>query len=102
MTKTIDLNIFRSGNSRVFAGRDRGAAVRLRASVEPDEDDVQVVIPDDVIVLNTSFFLGLFGDTIRRLGASGFRQKYHFLGPIRPEVVTDGIEQALREQSPLS
>lgn len=105
MTDTIDLGKYRSGKSRVFAGRARGAAVRAQTTVETldtEEGDVQVVIPDDVLVVNTSFFLGLFGDSVRQLGASGFRDKYNFIGPIRDEIIADGIEQALREQSPLT
>ena len=105
MTETIDLSRFRSGKGRVFAGRDRGSVIRNKVSLESIDEagnEVTISIPDDVIVVNTSFFLGLFGDSVRRLGASEFRQRYTFIGPIPSEVITDGIDQAMREQSPLS
>ncbi|MBA3342484.1 MAG: DUF4325 domain-containing protein [Gemmatimonadaceae bacterium] len=100
----FDLNTYRSAGSRVFAGRDRGREVRIKAmlddmDIEPGE--VEVSVPADVFSVNSSFFLGLFGPSIRSLGGPGFRAKYRFVGRDISRVVNDGIEEALNTSSPL-
>jgi len=63
----IDLNNFRSSKSAVFAGRERGYEVRKKITDERlnSANKIRFVIPDDVYAINSSFLLGLLGDTIR-------------------------------------
>jgi hypothetical protein len=103
---TIDLNAYRSGNTSVFSGRPRGEAVRKQINldkVDTTEELVKVVIPGDVFSVNTSFFLGLFGESVRGAGSKeNFLKRFTFECP--PEIledVSDGIERALREKSVL-
>ena len=66
---TIDLNAFRTSNSFVFAGRDRGIAVKDKIGFEKmkNAEKIHFIIPDDVFAISSSFLLGLLGDLIRFL-----------------------------------
>lgn len=67
----------------VYTGRDRGE--RLRASFHLDDIDstnelVQVIIPPQTYSISSSFFLGLFGPSVVRLGnKEAFFKKYSFV-----------------------
>jgi hypothetical protein len=102
----IDLNQARtSPAAKVFAGRERGKY--WRAKFKLDELDtvaepITVLIPEDVISLNISFFLNLFGDSIRKLGRETFTAHYLFKSdPVLQPVIAQGIDQALKRSSAL-
>jgi hypothetical protein len=102
-TKTIDLNKFKSQNSTVFSGRDRGMSVRKKIdldSLDKNKDKINIIVPKDTISINSSFFLGLFGKSVRELTEQGFREKYIFdASNIILKNIDEGIERALKEQS---
>lgn len=103
MLRNIDLADYNSQGVRVYAGRDRGEAARAKARLEEADnagDSVSVKIPDDVFSINSSFFLGMFADSIRKLGEVEFRRRYAFVGPGVELVLEDGIREALRTSSP--
>jgi hypothetical protein len=104
--KTVDLNKARTNkDAKVFAGRERGK--HWRSEFRLDEldsanDSVRVVIPADVIAVNISFFLSMFGKSVRSLGKEGFREHYEFecnedLLPL----IRLGIDQAVKTSSAL-
>jgi hypothetical protein len=100
----IDLrDALTSPESRVLSGRDRGNECRKRFEVDrldKSPETVDVIIPDRIYSLNTSFFLGLFGESVRKLTKAGFLQKYHFEGePVHLTTVQEGIDRALKESS---
>lgn len=100
----IDLDKARTSfESRVLSGRPRGAECREMFKVDAlDRTAAQVTvsIPRDIYSMNTSFFLGLFGDSVRALGENGFTSKYRFdCSAIHNETILDGIERALKEES---
>jgi hypothetical protein len=101
----IDLNEARTPpDSGLLSGRDSGLATRKRFQVSKMDRApgvVTVIIPDEVFSMNTSFFLGLFGDSVRELGEEGFRAKYHFVcdEEIHCPTIERGIEKALKESS---
>ncbi len=105
MNETIDLTPFQTEGAWVFSGRPRGQ--KIRQELEIDKIDtkptpVKVIIPNEIIGLNPSFFLGLFGPSVRKFGADKFRIKYPFT--CNSAVITDieeGITQALKESNPL-
>lgn len=104
MPKHIDLDKYRSKASRVFAGRSRGEAVRTAAKlddIDRTEEIVEVHVPEDTFSVNSSFFLGMFGGSIRTLGEDKFREKYRFVGKDVSRVFEDGVKEALRTGSPL-
>jgi hypothetical protein len=105
-TNTIDLAQVRtSPESRVFSGRERGLAARqkfnlTRVDLEPGK--VTILIPQDTYSMNMSFFLGMFGDSVRSLGREGFNRKYRFESdPVHLQSIVEGINRALKESSVL-
>jgi hypothetical protein len=99
----IDLNEVRNPpRSGLLSGRDAGIAARAHFHLDKlDAQDVpvEVVIPDEVFSLNTSFFLGLFGDSVRSLGPEGFRKKYRFIldESVHGMTINRGIQKAMKE-----
>lgn len=101
----VDLDDFRSPGVSVFAGRERGIKVRRDAGLDEfDKQGTQVVVrvPDDVITIASSFFLGMFGASIRQHGEERFRELYSFEGIDLEPVIRDAIREALETDSPLS
>ena len=70
--------------------------------VDRTGDTVQIVIPLDAYSVNSSFFLGMFGESIRDLGEERFRSQYQFVGKDISRTLNDGIRHALDRGSPLS
>jgi hypothetical protein len=104
--RTIDLNEARtSPKAIVFAGRERGRYWRERFKLDQLDtipEPIEVIIPPDVISLNISFFLNLFGESVRRLGKENFANHYHFVSdPILEPLISQGIEQALKQSNAL-
>ncbi len=79
---SFDLSKFSSGQQKIFSGRDYGIAVRNQICLERLEDgpdtNFKFIIPKYVVSLNSSFFLGLFGRSIRRLGIAAFEKRFEF------------------------
>jgi hypothetical protein len=105
MPISIDLARFNSPGIRVYAGRPRGEAARSEAGL--DEADtkgemVEVRVPPDLFSINSSFFLGMFGDSIRNLGEEEFRRRYTFVGPDIRMVIEDSIREAVNTGSPFA
>ncbi len=104
MPQIIDLDEYRSNDSKVFAGRERGKLARQRADLDQiDHTDTTVLVrvPEDIYSINSSFFLGMFGPSIRRFGGEEFRRRFSFEGKDIRRVIEDGIKEALRTKSPL-
>lgn len=98
----VDLDKARtSPESRVLSGRPRGIECRQRfdlTRLDAVPEHIVVRIPPDIYSMNTSFFLGLFGDSVRALGKQDFVTKYRFVcDPIHVDTIADGIERALKE-----
>ena len=75
---TIDLNRFRSSKSAVFAGRERGNEVRKILTDEElnKADEISFIVPNDVSAMNSSFILGLLGETISQKHKAGIDAHY--------------------------
>lgn len=88
----------------VYTGRDRGE--RLREvfdldSVDDEGQQVVVSIPEDTYTISSSFFLGLFGPSVRRAGSKkAFYERYHFNSPEFLVEVMDGyVNRALQSRN---
>ena len=90
----------------LFSGREKGRLNRVKYHLDAiDASDIQVdvVIPDDTYSITSSFFMGLFGKSIRELGdRNEFFQKYRFKMPDKfRNKVEIYIDRALREKTPV-
>lgn len=83
---------FRGIDSTLFTGRPEG--IKVRATLKLDEkdnssDNYVVYIPSGTTSFNASFFLGLFFDSIKKLGSmNSFKTKY--------TICLDDLEENLR------
>lgn len=93
----VDLGNYQDKSVRVFAGRDRGAEVRKAAKLDDldkSPESVEVHVPEETFAVNSSFFLAMFGPSIRFL-KEAFQKKYRFTGKNISETVESGIKDAL-------
>jgi hypothetical protein len=99
----INLEQVRSESKvHILSGRDKGDHWRIAFKIDEldqNEETVHVRVPEDVYLISISFFLGLFGDSVRHFGSTKFLEKYLFEGndDILPQV-EDGIKQALKKK----
>ncbi|MBA2293130.1 MAG: hypothetical protein H0W15_11830 [Gemmatimonadales bacterium] len=102
--RTIELLAYMTDGAHALVGRKRGELVR-KANKLDDLDDttdtIVVTVAQDIWSVNSSFFLGMFGNSIRKLGEAAFRRRYRFVGKGTAELVDDGVRTALRRSSPL-
>ncbi len=83
---------------KVFAGREAGHACREFFRLDELDKvgrEIRVTISEEVYSVNASFFLGMFGDSIRSLGKDRFRSQYHFMGKGISRTLNSGIRHAL-------
>lgn len=95
---TIDLKQYIQ-NKKVLSGRDNGVNLRKKLEIDKKEnenDEIKIIIPQDVFALNSSYFLGWLGKSVRNLGKENFEKKYHFeCNEIVKLNIEDGINDAL-------
>lgn len=107
-TTTIDLQTFRTPGAKVFTSRPRGVQVRQESKIdeiEPQFDEIVIVVPDDISSLNPSFLEEFLENVVMRLGEQGFYRKFKFVNNGRYKIDTDlseAIERILREESALA
>lgn len=94
---------FREIGGQVFTGRPRGIALRERFKLERADSRlelVEVIIPEDVYSVTSSFFLGMFDKSILTYGSKDkFREHYSFKVPDRiNNRIDEWIGRALREK----
>ena len=90
----------------LFSGREKGRLNREKFDMDTiDASDklVDVIIPDNTYSITSSFFMGLFGKSIRNIGnRDEFFQKYRFKMPDKfKDKIEIYIERALREKNPV-
>ena len=90
----------------LFSGREKGRLNREKYQldgIDSSDIEVEVIIPDDTYSITSSFFMGLFGKSIREIGnKEDFLHKYRFRTPDKFKNKLDVyIERALREKTAL-
>lgn len=100
MTEVIDIQELTQGQVMNLAGHQRGLAARERfriAQLDFDGQPVEVIFPADFRQVSSSFFQGMFANSVHRLGSvDRFFEHYRFNAPahVRAKLV-DYAEQAL-------
>jgi hypothetical protein len=88
----------------VFTGRARGESTRKELQIEKygEGDIVRVSIPESVYTITSSYFLGLFGPSIRKLGLKNFEQVFRFEAPdYLQEKIKEWSARAVRDKGDL-
>ncbi|MDU0460205.1 MAG: hypothetical protein RW306_15875 [Geobacteraceae bacterium] len=103
--RIIDIN-FADFGGPIYVGRTKGGGVRKKYKLnELDSSDVKVnvFIPDNTVSINSSFFLAMFGDSIRAAGGrEEFLSKFTFTSPDHLwESIERDISRALQEREML-
>lgn len=99
--KKIDFKVF---GGPTYIGRPNGKAARKQLRIDELEKDPAihfvVTIPKDTYNINSSFFLGLFGDSIRSAGSEdGFLKRFEFQTFGREySVIARSVERALSKE----
>ena len=95
---TIDLKQYIQ-NKKVLSGRDNGINLRKKLEIDKKEnenDEIKILIPKEVFALNSSYFLGWLGKSVRKLGKEKCEKKYHFeCNEVIKLNIEDGINDAL-------
>ena len=102
----ISLDDHRSGGALVFSGRERGRAVRQSTELsnfDPESDEsVEIEVPEDTIIVTSSFLLGMLGPVIRALGENQSHSRIIIRGPVNEKTMDEAIKEALRGDEPLT
>jgi len=90
-----------SPKSKLFSGRPRGAFCRNKWNLDQKDqsgDYFTVIIPPDTYSINMSFFLGLFGPSVRYFGKEDFKRHYRFINAEKfDKSFEEYIDEALNE-----
>lgn len=103
----IKMKKYRNEGSRIYSGRPLGESVRIELGLnEKDKDSATYFFyfPKDTMSINSSYFGGLFEESVICLGREQFKEKYIFLFEDGEELsdilkfnIEEGIGDALRE-----
>jgi len=92
----------KADKGEVLSGIGRGDVDRKKFQLdEADKNNlnVYVFVDPDIHSIKSSYFLSMFGDSVRNLGESLFRDRYIFdcSEVIREQCIEPGIKDALKE-----
>ena len=75
----------------------------LVEELEENNDYIKIIIPMDILSFNSSYFLGMFGKSVRKYGSKEkFLEKYKFeCNEIVKININDGIMDALNNNNAL-
>ena len=105
--KIIDLQTYRTPNSRVFTGRDRGIEVREASKIdiiEAECETITIAIPDDIGSINPSFLEEFLYNVVIKLQPDIFFKKFKFQNNVRYKINNDlheAVERIVREENAL-
>lgn len=107
--KEILLSNFIHQDETALVGRENGKSLRLAftekgidlLALEKADDQIVIIIPEDVVSVNKSYFLGAFADRVRELGKVLFNEKYQFKTSEHIQnKIDEAIDNALLQASP--
>lgn len=97
----INLYDYLDINKHVLVGKVFGSNIRKILdlnTIDKNNEIVIVQIPESILFMTTSFFIGLFGPSVVKLNKYGFKNKYNFVcNKMIYEVIEDGISRSLNK-----
>lgn len=105
----VDLGAVIDQNETALVGRENGRSARRRLiekkvvfdQLENQFDHIIINIPERIISMNRSFFLGAFADRVKALGKEDFTAKYVFnTSEHIKNRIDDLVDSALKDASP--
>lgn len=103
----IKMNKYKNEGSRIYSGRPLGESVRFQLGLNEKDHDSAIYVfgfPEDTMSINSSYFGGLFEESVICLGREKFEAKYLFryedgreLSDVLKFNIEEGIRDALRE-----
>lgn len=105
MTEILFSELTDGGKVRNLVGHERGEKAREKWTLDQldtDSEAIDVKIPRELLTLSSSFFQGMFAQSVKKLGQEGFLRHYQFqASPIVMQQVMDGIRDSLMKRSAL-
>lgn len=93
------------GRLHNLSGKERGEQARSHFNLDSLDEQggvVVVKVPEYVYALSSSFFLGLFSPTIKKIGERGFREMYKFdASPLILRQVEHGLVRCISSRASL-
>lgn len=105
MTEIRFSELTNDGKVRNLVGHERGEAARNKWTLDEldrDSQAIEVIIPDELLTLSSSFFQGMFAQSVKKLGRDGFLDHYRFrASTIVMQQVGEGIRDSLMKRNAL-
>lgn len=106
MTITIDLGRLTDGGRITnLSGKEKGQQARELFGLDQIDargETVMVVCPDNLRNISSSFFLGMFSQSVRRLGKDAFLSRYRFQADAEIwAAIMHGIDRSLSSRASL-
>ena len=106
----LDLDNYLNNKEVAMVGRKEGEAMLaslkdqnvILSTLENNYDEIVIKIPNRIITMNKSFFLGFMETRVQVLGKEKYLKKYKFIATqhITDKIVNIYIDAALLEASP--
>lgn len=106
-TKIFDEKSKTEKVSKIFTGRDRGAAVRKESKIDKlieKYESLKFYIPNNIYSINPSFFEELFSNVVSNLGVEKFFNKIEFINEgdyDYEENLKEAVDRIVRTESAL-
>jgi hypothetical protein len=105
MTEIKFSELTEEGRVRNLVGHERGEEARNKWTLDEldsEDDPIDVLVPRELLTLSSSFFQGMFAQSVKKLGDEGFRKRYRFnASPIVMQQVAEGIRDSLMKRNAL-
>ncbi|MDJ1632653.1 hypothetical protein [Rhizobium rhizogenes] len=102
--QTIELEQLTKGEVHNLSGHDRGQAARVHfklSELDGGTDVVLIHVPEHVYTITSSFFQGMFAESVKHLGdRESFFARYRFdADPVVLQQVEQGIRASLMKRN---
>lgn len=101
MDMEINLREYIGKEQIILCGREEGYKLREKLNLDILEEtnyQLVIIIPEYICSMNSSYFIGLFKDSINKMNINGFKNKYTFkCSEYIKDNIKDGLVSLLHE-----